>query len=46
VRQHIKVLDDYDFGNAGVYVIYPDRMYKQTKVQLFIDFIDEFLHLK
>ena len=46
MRQHIKVLDDYDFGNAGVYVIYLDRMYKQTKVQLFIDFIDEFLHLK
>jgi len=42
----IKILDDYDFGNAGVYVVYPDRMYKQTKVQLFVDFIDKFLRLE
>ncbi len=34
------LLPGYDCGNAGVYAVYQDRHYKQTKVSLFIDFVE------
>lgn len=36
-----RVLPDYDCGNAGMYAVYQDRHYQQTKVRLFIDYVDQ-----
>ena len=41
----INVLSEFDFGKAGVYVVYPNRHYKQSKVQMFINYINENMKL-
>jgi len=35
------LLPKYDCGRAGIYAVYQDRRYKQSKVRLFIDYIKE-----
>ena len=36
-----RLLPDYDCGSAGIYAVYQDRRYKQAKVRLFVDFMQE-----
>ena len=35
------LLPEYDCGSAGIYAVYQDRRYKQSRVRLFIDFLKE-----
>lgn len=42
----VSMMQDYDFGDAGVYAVYPNRHHKQSKVGLFIDFLIENLQLE
>jgi len=37
----VKVLDDYRFNDAGVWVVYPQQRHLAPKVRLFIDFLAE-----
>lgn len=37
----LKVLDDYRFNDAGVWVVYPQQRHLAPKVRLFIDFLAE-----
>lgn len=41
----IHLLPDYDAGAAGVYALYPDKHYKLAKVQTFINYLEQHLHL-
>ncbi|HFD81202.1 MAG TPA: LysR family transcriptional regulator [Gammaproteobacteria bacterium] len=36
-----RLLPEYDCGGAGIYAVYHDRRYRQPKVRLFIDFVQE-----
>lgn len=37
----VKVLDDYRFNDAGVWVVYPQQRHLAPKVRLFVDFLAE-----
>jgi len=41
----VELLPNYDLGSAGVYLVYQDKPYKQLKIQLFNDFINQNLKL-
>ncbi|HED18097.1 MAG TPA: LysR family transcriptional regulator, partial [Gammaproteobacteria bacterium] len=36
-----RLLPEWDCGSVGMYAVYQDRRYQQTRVRLFIDFVSE-----
>jgi len=40
----IHLLPDYEISDAGIYAVYQDQRFQQTKIRTFIDYLSE--HLK